>query len=891
MAIMGILVFSSISYAAITAVEKFNYDLLPEVGKTSSSSTSSSDEGSSTPQNNETCTYGLEKCLDGMICDSCTKLDGTKRYKFNSCKTEEGWEKNSLLNVCQAVACPEGYSTGTTTCEGSQKLETSGVSGGKDCGKCVSTASSCSITCNATNHPLTSIPVNATYSDCSCDGTTRYKITSCDFGYKISADDDKCNKITCATGYGLNDAGDDCEACANNEISENNQCEACPSNATVSNNTCVCNANYTMQNGQCVRVACDAPLVLNNGECVTCEAIGTKTSVPEGNMCQQLEDGCYNSCKSDCNYNGEYGVCSKYVDSNGNEVCSYDKKYNSENGNNLHPAGRFSNGYSVSTMGNYLDNNGFLVNFEMTVDDADIVYLKTESKTYETNDDFSLGNDENYKAFISETPHTLKISNGKTFSFNNGSIFFIDIEADKINLRNTHLSSLKLTADQITISGNIVLDDVVIDAKKIVIEDDAVDDAVLEFYDNNNVIVNSKNIQGSITDGIELGEREEDFKDSTVLASIGSPKSSVEFTKGESSKEALMVLGGGNNAKSIKVYGYCSDDTPCFSEIYTARVANYGMQNNFDINIYDLEGLAKAPMFREYSFNYYSTYNDQKYVKLYSTVFDKENSILKELYKNTKVKKRNYEDNNSCTVLATNDENYSIDYKNYDDALCVALYGDSSAASTGTTSSIQCSGATCENFGYVSEDSEEYSTIYKQVAVSEIHSNCDINSWDEEKCYKFFFEVDENESNEPNYSDIIDALDGSNIPYNMFSDTGHKIDNKTCYKPYIFTIQCTGEDGVQPSDAVATILVRNPDYASGEDIFATENKSETCEELFERVKSEGKVTISLETPSVIKEFEVPYMVKRNLECTDKCKVVDYMQNPFTSDKCKVCVYK
>lgn len=102
---------------------------------------------------------------------SCTN-NGATRYKITSCKS--GYDLSA-----DGKSCVQNSSGGDT-----------------DTG-----------TCNATNYPLTAKPANATSESCTDGSTTRYKITSCDPGYNLSADGKSCTKdnsggeetVTCNT--------------------------------------------------------------------------------------------------------------------------------------------------------------------------------------------------------------------------------------------------------------------------------------------------------------------------------------------------------------------------------------------------------------------------------------------------------------------------------------------------------------------------------------------------------------------------------------------------------------------------------------------------------------------------------------------------------------------
>ena len=125
---------------------KPNYTLAAD-GKSCVQNSSGGDTGTCNAANYPLTTKPNDTSANYTFC-----IDGTTtRYKITSCKT--GYTLSSDKKSCEAV--PAG-------------------------------------TCTAANYPLTTKPANATSESCVDGSTTRYKITSCNQGYNLSADGKSC---------------------------------------------------------------------------------------------------------------------------------------------------------------------------------------------------------------------------------------------------------------------------------------------------------------------------------------------------------------------------------------------------------------------------------------------------------------------------------------------------------------------------------------------------------------------------------------------------------------------------------------------------------------------------------------------------------------------------
>jgi len=143
--------------------------------------------------------YTLMVCPTGGTCSECP-ADNTK-LTLDSCDETKGWTKSR--NRCVAKDCPAGYTADVERCESSStkpNYHQNGWSGGKQCGVCK--CDNIDSTCTAANYPLTSQSVaNATYESCTTgcgsEKVTRYRITGCQYSYKLNAAGTGCIEQTC----------------------------------------------------------------------------------------------------------------------------------------------------------------------------------------------------------------------------------------------------------------------------------------------------------------------------------------------------------------------------------------------------------------------------------------------------------------------------------------------------------------------------------------------------------------------------------------------------------------------------------------------------------------------------------------------------------------------
>lgn len=174
---------------------------------------------------------------------SCTN-NGATRYKITSCKS--GYDLSA-----DGKSCVQNSSGGDT-----------------DTG-----------TCTAANYPLTAKPANATSESCTDGSTTRYKITSCDPGYNISADGESCIENSESETCNINNypyitncpIGANCSSCTATNVTR------------YKITSCKENYEYDKSNDRCVAQNCTKatyPLdkCPDHGTCVSC--ISNETNLP-----------------------------------------------------------------------------------------------------------------------------------------------------------------------------------------------------------------------------------------------------------------------------------------------------------------------------------------------------------------------------------------------------------------------------------------------------------------------------------------------------------------------------------------------------------------------------------------------------------------------------------
>ncbi len=194
--------------------------------------------------------YNLSSCPEGAICEKCGDL-----FKFVSCDKDNGWERASggfgffRINMCVPAQCPKGYKVDNGSCSGDTPDEDcSGLSGGKDCCKCVCDNGT-SKKCPESEYPLTSEPENGSAISCNygCGSTkvTRYKAVRCDEDYKLQ--NGVCVAKTCKE---VNSKYEPANLA-------NGKCKEVTTKAGVKCYTdCVCDEDYKLAEGQCVAKTC-----------------------------------------------------------------------------------------------------------------------------------------------------------------------------------------------------------------------------------------------------------------------------------------------------------------------------------------------------------------------------------------------------------------------------------------------------------------------------------------------------------------------------------------------------------------------------------------------------------------------------------------------------------
>ena len=198
---------------------------------------------------------------------SCTN-NGATRYKITSCKS--GYDLSA-----DGKSCVQNSSGGDTNTG----------------------------TCTAANYPLTAKPANATSESCTDGSTTRYKITSCDTGYNLSADGKSCDAIpagTCTvTNYPLTTKP------------ANATSESCTDGSTTRYKITSCDTGYNLSS--------DGKSCIENSESETCdETIYPFTECPEGAVC----GSCHIGLGYDYRYNLSYCKVGYTLSEDGNSCLS-----------------------------------------------------------------------------------------------------------------------------------------------------------------------------------------------------------------------------------------------------------------------------------------------------------------------------------------------------------------------------------------------------------------------------------------------------------------------------------------------------------------------------------------------------------------------------------------
>ena len=236
---------------------KIGYDLSAD-GKSCVPNGSGGDTGTCNAANYPLTTKPNDTSANYTFC-----IDGTTtRYKITSCKT--GYTLSSDKKSCDAI--PAG-------------------------------------TCTAANYPLTAKPANATSESCTDGSTTRYKITSCNTGYNLSADGKSCEAAPTGT----------CTA-ANYPLTAkpaNATFESCTDGSTTRYKITSCNKGYNLSS--------DGKSCIENSESETCdETIYPFTECPKGAVC----GSCHIGLGYDYRYNLSYCKVGYTLSEDGNSCLS-----------------------------------------------------------------------------------------------------------------------------------------------------------------------------------------------------------------------------------------------------------------------------------------------------------------------------------------------------------------------------------------------------------------------------------------------------------------------------------------------------------------------------------------------------------------------------------------
>ena len=222
------------------------------------------------PDNCKTYSYNTEKCTE---CDDGYKLESegrkcTKDGNGTTTCTVANYPLTAKPANATSESCIDGSTTRykITSCNTGYNLSADGKS-------CEAAPTG---TCTAANYPLTAKPANATFESCTDGSTTRYKITSCKTGYTLSSDKKSCDAIPAGT----------CTA-ANYPLTTkpaNATFESCTDGSTTRYKITFCNTGYNLSS--------DGKSCIENSESETCDE--TKypfTDCPDGAVCDCCQIG------------------------------------------------------------------------------------------------------------------------------------------------------------------------------------------------------------------------------------------------------------------------------------------------------------------------------------------------------------------------------------------------------------------------------------------------------------------------------------------------------------------------------------------------------------------------------------------------------------------------
>ena len=253
----------------------------------------------------KSCNSGYE--INGNVCQACTwkgytiteqeksniryvknfdsaPCGGVTKYAINSCETCYHQSGNSCVkDTCPTVNCTNGSCyTDTCGCEVLYDCNSGYEMNGNSCKAC--TWKGYTLPNKSDSHGI--------YDSASCDGITKYSLSSCETCYYKSGnacyeeecDSVDCSHATCKTDICGCDYISSCDSCyskSGNSCVKNSCTTSCPANATCTYDSCDCRTGFT----------CDRGYEKSGSSCVaSCSC--SMTSCPNNATCSYSSDGC-----------------------------------------------------------------------------------------------------------------------------------------------------------------------------------------------------------------------------------------------------------------------------------------------------------------------------------------------------------------------------------------------------------------------------------------------------------------------------------------------------------------------------------------------------------------------------------------------------------------------
>ncbi|MBE6452690.1 MAG: hypothetical protein E7012_04295 [Alphaproteobacteria bacterium] len=175
---------------------------------------------------------------------------------------------------------PTGGNCSNITCDGTTKYKLNSCNSGY-----TQSGDTCNLDCDFSSYPLSSCPSNGTCSNYSCGGTTQYKLESCNSGYQMNSAKTKCSACS-FSGYSLT---------------------SCPSRGTCSSKSCGGTTKYKLD-------SCKTGYKVNSAgtKCEACDyGDYTLTSCPTNETCEKKTCGGKTMYRiADCSACIDMSVCS-----------------------------------------------------------------------------------------------------------------------------------------------------------------------------------------------------------------------------------------------------------------------------------------------------------------------------------------------------------------------------------------------------------------------------------------------------------------------------------------------------------------------------------------------------------------------------------------------------